>query len=175
MVLGDIGHSPRMQYHVKSLLEKGCEVELIGYVESPPHSSLMQFEQRLKIHKLNPVPELGLPGTVRLITKTIWQFLTLMVALISVQTPDFLLCQNPPAIPTLICCYYFCWLRSVKLIIDWHNYTHTILALGGTSKATVFLVRVAKWVEAYYGRRSYGNFCVTKAMRNDLRQNWGIE
>lgn len=156
-------------------------------METQPHHSLLQFE-KLRIHQLTPVPELGLPTFVRLVTKTIWQFMTLMVALISVRTPEFLLCQNPPAIPTLICCFYVCWLRKTKLVIDWHNYTHTILALGGggggggavgaeshQSKGTSYLVRVAKWVEAYYGRRAFGNLCVTKAMRDDLHQNWGVK
>lgn len=175
VVLGDIGHSPRMQYHVRSLLQQGCDVDLIGYVETQPHSSLLQYE-KLRIHQLTPVPELGLPTFIRLATKTVWQFLTLLVALISIQTPQFLLCQNPPAIPTLVCCYYVCCLRKTKLIIDWHNYTHTILSLGGSqSKGTVYLVRVAKWVEKYYGRRAFGNLCVTKAMRDDLRQNWGVK
>lgn len=181
VVLGDIGHSPRMQYHVRSLLQHGCDVDLIGYVDTKPHSSLLQYD-KLRIHQLTPVPELGLPTFVRLVTKTIWQFLTLMVALISIRTPEFLLCQNPPAIPTLVCCYYVCCLRKTKLIIDWHNYTHTILGLVGgaggetrQSKGTIYLVQVAKWVEGYYGKRAYGNLCVTKAMRDDLHQNWGIK
>lgn len=179
VVLGDIGHSPRMQYHVLSLLEHGCDVDLIGYVDTKPHSSLLQYE-KLRIHQLTPVPELGLPTFVRLVTKTIWQFLTLLVALISIRSPEFLLCQNPPAIPTLVCCYYVCCLRKTKLIIDWHNYTHTILGLTGggegrQSKGTIYLVQVAKWVEGYYGKRAFGNLCVTKAMREDLHQNWGVK
>jgi beta-1,4-mannosyltransferase len=31
MVLGDIGHSPRMQYHVASLAKLGFEVDFIGF------------------------------------------------------------------------------------------------------------------------------------------------
>ena len=31
LVLGDLGRSPRMQYHAQSLLKHGAEVQLIGY------------------------------------------------------------------------------------------------------------------------------------------------
>jgi methylmalonyl-CoA mutase cobalamin-binding subunit len=31
MVLGDIGHSPRMQYHVASLAKEGFEVDFVGF------------------------------------------------------------------------------------------------------------------------------------------------
>lgn len=178
VVLGDIGHSPRMQYHVCSLLQHGSVVDLVGYVEGN-FSPAIAFDnaKRLTVHKLSPVPELGLPSAVRLITKAIWQFLTLMVALFSISRSDFILCQNPPAIPTLVCCYLVarCW-RS-KLIIDWHNYTHTILGLGATSQqstGTRILVRIAKFIEASAAGRTFGNFCVTNAMREDLQKNWNI-
>jgi hypothetical protein len=32
LVLGDIGRSPRMQYHALSIMQKGLHVDLIGYV-----------------------------------------------------------------------------------------------------------------------------------------------
>lgn len=32
VVLGDIGRSPRMQYHTKSLAENNLIVDLVGYV-----------------------------------------------------------------------------------------------------------------------------------------------
>lgn len=34
VVLGDIGHSPRMQYHCSSLYQEGYNVNVIGYTES---------------------------------------------------------------------------------------------------------------------------------------------
>lgn len=34
VVLGDIGRSPRMQYHAQSLLRQGYDVDLVGYVDS---------------------------------------------------------------------------------------------------------------------------------------------
>lgn len=172
VVLGDIGRSPRMQYHVKSLVEHNFAVDLVGYLETTPIATITSSEQ-VKIHELNPFPNLGLPRLVNYITKTIWQFLTLTVALLSISRPDLMLCQNPPAIPTLIVCYYYCWVRNTRLLVDWHNYTHTILAL--TSSEGSFVVRLARWIESYYGRRSAGNLCVTEAMKKNLLEMWDIK
>uniref|UniRef100_A0A7G3AAA2 Putative beta14 mannosyltransferase n=1 Tax=Lutzomyia longipalpis TaxID=7200 RepID=A0A7G3AAA2_LUTLO len=172
VVLGDIGRSPRMQYHVKSLLEHNFTVDLVGYVETPPLAQITASDQ-VKIHELNPFPNLELPRLINYVTKTIWQFLTLLVALLSISRPDLMLCQNPPAIPTLFVCYYYCWLRNTRLLVDWHNYTHTILAL--TSTETSLVVRIARWMEGYYGRRSAGNLCVTEAMKRNLLKVWDIK
>ena len=40
VVLGDMGHSPRMQYHCLSLAEHGFEVDFVGYLESSPRPEL---------------------------------------------------------------------------------------------------------------------------------------
>jgi beta-1,4-mannosyltransferase len=40
VVLGDIGHSPRMQYHARSLMEHGYHVDMIGYSGNSYASSL---------------------------------------------------------------------------------------------------------------------------------------
>lgn len=34
VVLGDIGRSPRMQYHAQSLIREGFNVDIIGYIDS---------------------------------------------------------------------------------------------------------------------------------------------
>lgn len=35
VVLGDIGRSPRMQYHAQSLIRQGYNVDVVGYTDSP--------------------------------------------------------------------------------------------------------------------------------------------
>lgn len=40
VVLGDIGRSPRMQYHALSFAEEGFNVEIIGYSGSEPIEKL---------------------------------------------------------------------------------------------------------------------------------------
>lgn len=41
LVLGDIGRSPRMQYHALSIARHGGHVQLIGYLESEPLPALI--------------------------------------------------------------------------------------------------------------------------------------
>ncbi|XP_055550582.1 chitobiosyldiphosphodolichol beta-mannosyltransferase [Wyeomyia smithii] len=172
VVLGDIGRSPRMQYHVKSLSETRYFIDLIGYVETQPLDDLTN-NSHVRIHPLTPFPELNLPTPVKYIFKTMWQALTLLMALISIEKPRFILCQNPPAIPTIIVCQiYSFFARSTKLIIDWHNYTHTILAINSSQNSII--VKLAKIIESYFGRKVYANLCVTKAMKKDLEENFNV-
>lgn len=41
VVLGDIGRSPRMQYHAISFAKEGYVVEILGYPGSTPHQKLL--------------------------------------------------------------------------------------------------------------------------------------
>lgn len=56
---------------------------------------------------------------------------------------EFVIVQNPPAIPTLILAQIICRLSGSKLILDWHNEGYSVLAmrLGEGS----LLVKIAKW------------------------------
>lgn len=185
IVLGDIGRSPRMQYHVKSLLQHDFNVDLIGYGDTKPIAEISP-NPRCNIHQMVAFPESNLPNLLKYLFKAIWQMLSLFNALFSIRRPDTILCQNPPGIPTLFVCYVYCLLfKRCKFIIDWHNYTYTILSLSSdstandnTSTTTVNpqrrIVRLAKWFESYFGRKSARNFCVTKAMQKDLQDNWDI-
>lgn len=42
VVLGDVGRSPRMQYHSYSLIKEGFNVKFLGYNETKVSSSLLQ-------------------------------------------------------------------------------------------------------------------------------------
>lgn len=174
IVLGDIGRSPRMQYHAVSLLQENFNVDLIGYVETKPLEELTAAESKCKIHALSPVPSTNLAPVIQLIFKTIWQTLSLMIALASIRKPSILLVQNPPGIPTLIVSYLYCAITRTRLIIDWHNYTYTILGLGMPNGEKSKICRIAKWIERWFGRKADANFCVTKAMKEDLINNWNI-
>ena len=57
-------------------------------------------------------------------------------------------------------------------MVDWHNYSHTILAMA--LSASHPLVRMTHYLERMFGRSADGAFCVTKAMRSDLHENWRI-
>ena len=57
LVLGDIGRSPRMQYHAISFAREGFTVDVIGYPGSSPIREISE-NARIQIHYLRLPPEL---------------------------------------------------------------------------------------------------------------------
>lgn len=62
---------------------------------------------------------------------------------------------------------------NTQFIIDWHNYAHSLMALSLGNDH--ILVNLARRIETIFGRRAKNNFCVTKAMKEDLEKTWGIQ
>ncbi|KAI4494889.1 hypothetical protein M0804_001090 [Polistes exclamans] len=174
VVLGDVGRSPRMQYHALSFANEGFDVDFIGYPGSSPLNQI-QNNSHIKIHYLPHYPALenSLPTVLNYIVKVIWQSVTLLFVLFSKRISNYILIQNPPAIPTIPICWLFSILSESKLFIDWHNYAHSLMALSLNKDHTV--VKIAKFIETYFGRKACYNFCVTQAMKEDLQKQWGIE
>ncbi|KAJ8915772.1 hypothetical protein NQ315_004584 [Exocentrus adspersus] len=170
VVLGDIGRSPRMQYHSLSLTETGYKVDIIGYGETNPMEDVKKAPL-LYYHYLLPCPYIP-QKIINYFFKTIWQAINLLFLLFIIRKPNVLLVQNPPAIPALIICCMYCKIMKTKFIIDWHNYAHTIMALNLSDQH--ILVRVTKKIEMLIGRYADHNFCVTKAMKDDLYVKWDI-
>lgn len=165
------------------MLQHEFNVDLIGYGDTKIMNEINQ-NPRCSIQQLVQFPELNLPNILKYLFKSMWQMLSLFIALFNIRRPDIILAQNPPGIPTMFVCYIYCCLfKRCKFIIDWHNYTYTILSLSTSnddmSTVTVNserkIVKIAKWYESYFGRKSAYNFCVTKAMQNDLKDKWNIE
>ncbi|TYG52157.1 hypothetical protein ES288_D09G005600v1 [Gossypium darwinii] len=101
VILGDLGHSPRMQYHALSL------------ARSEPHSAVIENES-IHIH-----------------TMPIIQFVILLWFLcFKVLPPDAFIVQNPPSIPTLMAVKWVSSLRKSAFIVDWHNFGYTLLGLS---------------------------------------------
>ncbi len=133
MVLGDIGRSPRMQYHALSLLEEGHYVTLIGYAgESliPPLEMALtgstndeaswskpSYHGHLRVLRMEPYQ---LPKTyplyrllyypLRLLSLSYCVIYTLWIRLNThTKMPaDIILVQNPPSMPTLLLAYAYC-------------------------------------------------------------------
>lgn len=84
--------------------------------------------------------------------------------------PDVILVQNPPAVPTLAAAWLTARLRGAKFIIDWHNLSHTILAvrLGDSHRA----VRALKRSERRWARRADAHLAVSQALAEWLRREW---
>ncbi|KAJ1342614.1 hypothetical protein BSLG_002712 [Batrachochytrium salamandrivorans] len=117
LVLGDLGHSPRMQNHALSLAQSGFTVDFIGYNESPLRSELMQ-------HSAINVRFLPTPQRIRTDYK-----------------------MNPPAIPTLVATKFITFILGVRLIVDWHNFGFSLMSEKFSKNKILFniLKRYEQW------------------------------
>ena len=93
---------------------------------------------------------------------------------IGLPQPDVILLQIPPAIPTMLVCSIAARLRGARLVYDWHNFAHTIMAISGLGERHP-IVRVARGYEKAFACSSHGAMCVTKAMKEQLQREWGAE
>ncbi|XP_076264005.1 ALG1, chitobiosyldiphosphodolichol beta-mannosyltransferase [Rhynchophorus ferrugineus] len=171
VVLGDIGRSPRMQYHSLSLAKNGHKVDILGYGESEPLIEI-KLSPSIYYHFMVPVPQVPIKF-LNYAFKTVFQAINLLFLLISIRSPHILMVQNPPAIPSLIICWLFAKIIGAKFIIDWHNYAHSIMALSLSKKH--ILVRLTEKCESFIGKKADYNFCVTNEMKDDLLIRWGIK
>lgn len=118
----------------------------------------LQTDNRLAFLALAPV-------------KVVLQVWTLFSTLCYHTNPSkWMLVQNPPSIPTLIVCALVCRLRNTKLIIDWHNFGFSILALKLGDKH--ILVQVAKAYEQCLAKLACYHFAVTNAMCEVLKADY---
>ncbi|EPS33100.1 putative GDP-Man: chitobiosyldiphosphodolichol beta-mannosyltransferase [Penicillium oxalicum 114-2] len=178
LVLGDIGRSPRMQYHALSIAQKGGKVVVIGYRESDPHPDIVS-NPNITIVPLRPPPAfLQTSNKIWFMIcgplKVIFQIAYLWKCLAYTTAPaQWMMVQNPPSIPTLAVASLSCFLRHTRLIIDWHNFGYSILALklGPTHP----LVKVSTWYERTFGRSASVHLCVTDAMGSVLKQQFKLQ
>lgn len=174
VVLGDVGRSPRMCYHVASLVRHGFVVHVVGdFTSALPTSLDVPAVRRHTLH---------LPWLQRLqqqayvlaaLLKVPLQALVLVGVMVScTPRPAVVLVQTPPAIPTLAAVRAGCAWTRARLVVDWHNTTASILALRLGARHV--LVRVAAWLEAHSGARAYAHLFVTEAMRTHLVARWRL-
>ena len=179
LVLGDVGRSPRMQYHALSLARtRRARVRLVGFrgercvpeVEAEADT----IEQTLLTADLLPRPRLRALYALYAPLKAVLQFLQLMyVLLISTPRADVLLVQTPPAIPTLAAAWLMRATRGTTVVTDWHNLGFTVMQHGGLNAAHPF-VRLSRWYERFFGRQLDAHLCVTRAMSQWLEREWGV-
>jgi beta-1,4-mannosyltransferase len=187
VVLGDVGRSPRMQYHTLSLLEHGYQVTLVGYEgedlipslhdhrnssingssrmattqEMPGHLNVLRFQpftpSTFIRTKLKPLYYL-----IRLVEL----FRLIMYTLFTkVSTPvQCVLVQNPPSVPLLLVSYLFCRWTEASFLIDWHNLGYTMFDVSDLHP----LRRIVKFYEHIMAKRADGHLCVTRAMQDFL-------
>eukprot|EP00934_Nitzschia_sp_Nitz4_P002143 Nitzschia sp. Nitz4//scaffold54_size114964//14188//15742//NITZ4_003836-RA/size114964-processed-gene-0.153-mRNA-1//1//CDS//3329554306//2143//frame0 len=181
IVLGDVGRSPRMQYHAASLLEQGHVVSLVGYDGEDLVPSLVQHSEG-RLH----VVRFTVPACPKAIARILplyylWRVLSLILYLLwalfawvprpsSIPPVDCLLVQNPPAMPLLAIAQFYCWFHRTftsgapALVIDWHNLGYSMLQ--SNSK----VAKLAKHYEFLLAPHATAHLCVTHAMKSYLQQ-----
>jgi beta-1,4-mannosyltransferase len=177
-VLGDLGRSPRTLYHALALADSLAEVDLVGYVTSALPVAVARHAH-VRVHALRS-PAAG--ASTRLPRAAFLVAATLRVARQSVELgrmlvarvppPDLILVQSPPAVPMLAVALGAARLRRARLVVDWHNLGHAMLALALGPRHVV--VRVAAWYERTLARRADAHLCVSQAMRRELTEHWRV-
>ncbi|XP_040430229.1 chitobiosyldiphosphodolichol beta-mannosyltransferase [Cygnus olor] len=172
-VLGDLGRSPRMQYHALSLARHGRGVSLLGYLQTRPHGDVLGSGE-IRVVPLSDLRWLRVgPKVFQYVVKVVAQAIQLLYTMLKMDRPSYILLQNPPGLPSIAVSWVACLVWRSKLIIDWHNYGYTIMSLNHGRNHP--LVRIAKWYEKLFGRLSDYNLCVTNAMKEDLWVNCKIK
>lgn len=105
--------------------------------------------------------------------KALWQARSLYRALGYRSEPGrWMLVQNPPSIPTLAIASVICFFRNTDLVIDWHNFGYSILALKlGNGHP---LVKISALYEKLFAKAAAYNFTVTNAMARVLKNDYGV-
>ncbi|RPB20948.1 hypothetical protein L211DRAFT_828760 [Terfezia boudieri ATCC MYA-4762] len=179
LVLGDIGRSPRMQYHALSIARKGGKVDLVGYNDSPSRPELLT-DPSITIHPIPPLPRFLTTTSKALfpilapikIAVQLHHLLNIIIYTVP-HTALYMLLQNPPSMPTFLVAWFISRLRGIKVVIDWHNFGWTILGQKLGEGAPI--VRIAGMYERLFGKLVGDvHFTVTNAMKDVLRKEFGI-
>ena len=174
VVLGDIGHSPRMSYHALSLAKEGFKVILVGLPGSQPQAQILH-NPNISIVHMWPFPKIFnyLPRILSLGVKVWWQAVIMFLALLFGPRISQILVQNPPGVPTLPVTWLYSKMFGTRLLVDWHNYGFSIMALSQGRGHVI--VRLYRMLEMWFGHLSSGGFSVTEAMREDLGKTYGVK
>ncbi|MBM3806877.1 MAG: glycosyltransferase [Acidimicrobiia bacterium] len=176
IVIGDLGRSPRMQYHAVSLAGAG-EVDLIG-LEGAAVTPEVESNPRIHVHRLPDRAFAGRSsGGVR---RFVWgsavrgvgQARRLFFTLMRLPKPDTVLVQNPPAFPTLAIAWLVARLRGARFVIDWHNLSHTIAAikLGEHHRAVKSVARS----ERRWAKRADAHLAVSNTLAGWLSREYRV-
>ncbi|AOA62075.1 Mannosyltransferase [Komagataella phaffii CBS 7435] len=176
LVMGDLGHSPRMNNHALSFSRIDYQVELCGYIDSKLAFDIMHSDN-ISINQIQALRNtVGLPYFLFAMWKIVYQLLQLLKLLMRVmQDSRYILVQNPPGIPSILVIVI---LKKVlfphcKLIIDWHNLNYTILNLKYQNLHHPF-VRFLRFYEFQMSKYSDLNLTVSESMNKFLQTEFGI-
>lgn len=177
LVLGDVGRSPRMQFHARSFasLSEIARVTMIGYKGESPMPDL---QSNSKVH-FQFIPSINLPSIrfisfLRAIIKGFLLLLSIFSCLWSIPSYQLIVIQNPPCLPAVVVAYLFSLCNGSKILIDWHNLGFSIYenAMGKRTTLVKFTYFLEKYVCQYF---AHLHICVSKALKQWLKQNFFIE
>lgn len=162
VVLGDLGRSPRMQYHALALARSGATVTLIGELGS----SLPTFLGHPGI-QVRQIPSSRGAAGVLAAAWHLWR------AARQAPAPDVILVQTPPAIPTLLVAWRIARRHRSRLVFDWHNLGWTLLAhRRGRVDAFTWLARTIEYTCAPLAD---AHLTVSNALAEVLRSSTGVQ
>ena len=213
VVLGDIGRSPRMEYHALSIAKHGAELRLLAsLVRICSGKSYHTTTKLIHIDRLGCAPrdqEKPLNHNCAHSRDAFFSAnqqqtpcLSFCAAQSFMASPRPVLCswvqmqglsldvdsstllhsnistrasntnhklQNPPFIPTFAIASFIAFVRNTKVVIDWHNFGHSIYALKlGASHP---LVKFYRFFELHAARFASAHFTVTNAMARVLKRD----
>jgi beta-1,4-mannosyltransferase len=166
-----------MQYHALALAARLADVDLVGHAGSAPYAAL-QTHPHIRWHALHPsTPVQHGRSHVFFLAYAAFKVLRESLQLFwllcgRLPSPDVILVQNPPAIPTLLIALVVARIRTARLVVDWHNLSYTVLALRLGPQH--LLVRLAAWYECTISHYADAHLCVSRALQAELTQRWGI-
>lgn len=178
VVLGDVGRSPRMQYHAASLLDCGHSVTLVGYDGEKLIPALIDEKERLEVIRFRVPAPIFLRKILPLylLIRASLLFLFVCNALFHAaanQSVDVVLVQNPPAMPLLLVTHIYCVIRGIvtgrrpAFVIDWHN-------LGFSMLDNKVFSGIAQTYEKLMAPQATAHLCVTAAMKDFLQTNFDV-
>lgn len=178
IVLGDLGHSPRMSYHAQSFMKLGYQVNICGYLESSLPKFL--YDDDITIYEIPAVHNTRkLPYLVFAAFKVISQVfkLTSMLKDILGDETRYVIIQNPPSLPVLAILGLLktFWVPNIRLVIDWHNLNWSILNLKYQNENHP-VVRVMKWYEKWFSKKFADlNLTVTVQLKKYLIEEFDLD
>jgi len=148
-------------------------VDFIGYPGSDPVKDVKE-NPRVRLRYVRPFRSpLAVPYVVYAACRVLWESAQLAWFLAVASRPRAFLVQNPPAIPSLLWVAVASRLRGAPMVVDWHNFGYTMMAMQFGSEHG--LVRLSYHWEKFFSRFCHASFCVSEAMKAFLESEFGAE
>jgi beta-1,4-mannosyltransferase len=164
LALGDLGRSPRICLHARSLARDGFDVDLVGFDESP--CWIVEDAPRARVRPLRN------EGSSSRWMRGIRLSIRVARVLRSLERPDIVLVQTPPAVPSLALARRHARRHGARLVFDWHNLGFTLMSLRyGKNRAPTFSYRL---LERSGASAAHGHLAVTPSLRDAVVRDLSV-